>query len=100
MGGLDAGLIQSLVQVFGNSPNIERVILFGSRAKGNYRRGSDIDLAIISNGASLDLGTLASDIDALNTPYLFDLLDYQQLNNPALLEHIHTYGQILFQRVE
>lgn len=97
MFGLDSTLIERLRALFAAHIEIEKVIVFGSRAKGNYRAGSDVDLAIEVNGQQpLKSGQLAEEIDQLNTPYLFDLVDYQSIQNPALIEHIKEYGQTLY----
>ncbi|NDC42002.1 MAG: nucleotidyltransferase domain-containing protein [Chitinophagia bacterium] len=80
-------------------PDIESVVLFGSRAKGNFREGSDIDLAI--SGAGLDLTSLnylSMQLDNLNLPYLFDLVLMQHIGSAALLEHINRVGVLLYQR--
>lgn len=75
-------------------PEIERVILFGSRAKGTYKRGSDIDLAI--SGAALSYSIINELSYLLNEestlPYYFDLLNFADISSPALLAHITEYG--------
>lgn len=97
MFGLETALIEQLKQIFAGHTEIEQVILFGSRAKGTHRTGSDIDLAIELNGHGLlESGQLAEEIDQLNTPYLFDLVDFGQINNPALIQHIQDFGQPLY----
>ncbi|MDX5443176.1 MAG: nucleotidyltransferase domain-containing protein, partial [Hymenobacteraceae bacterium] len=57
-----------------NIHEIEQVIIYGSRAKGNYREGSDIDITLKGNNISeATLSQLSQEIDDLNTPYLFDI---------------------------
>ena len=95
MCGLDAkslGLIKSCLEKY---PDIVWVKIYGSRAKGNYRRGSDIDLAFsstVNNSAKL-LGAL----DNLPLPYLFDVTHYESLKNLALKEHIDRVGILIYQ---
>lgn len=96
MFGLDDSLLSRLKSLFANYPEIEKVILFGSRAKGTFRNGSDIDLAIVATSA-INFGKLGDDIDQLNSPYLFDLVNYQTIQNPDLVAHIADFGQILYQ---
>ena len=41
------------IRTFARKYNIDKVILFGSRARGDYRRTSDIDLAVVGGDLSL-----------------------------------------------
>ena len=81
-------------------PEIEAVIIFGSRAIGNYKKGSDVDLAIIGKEASRD--TIIKLSDGLNEryplPYFFDVLDYKEIDNDKLKEHIDSEGKMLFKK--
>ena len=75
-------------------PEVERVILFGSRAKGTYKPGSDIDLVISGDAVNYstvnELSYLLNEESTL--PYYFDLLNLAEINSSALLEHIKEYG--------
>lgn len=79
---------------------IEECILFGSRAKGNYKRGSDVDLAI--KGDRITFSTVSHLHDWLNEespmPYFFDVVQYETISNPKLVEHIDRVGISLYQR--
>lgn len=89
--------INTLCQKYGD---IERVIIYGSRAKGNYKPGSDIDLTIVGD---IDLSTmfkLEDEIDDLLLPYLIDLSILQKIENPDLLDHIRRVGQGFYQKQE
>lgn len=91
----DTGLIQS---VFARHPNIKKVLLYGSRAMGNFRPASDIDLAII--GKNIDLSQLFEiehQLDDLYLPYKIDVAIYDQIENPDLLEHISRVGKIFYE---
>ena len=84
-----------LLETFNKYPQIENVIIFGSRAKGNYKRGSDIDLAIKGKNCSAEL---ALDLNAyineeLPTPYMVDIVDYNSLGHKDLKEHIDRVGK-------
>jgi predicted nucleotidyltransferase len=97
--GLDQKTIDKINSVFEKHSEIEKVIIYGSRAKGNYRTGSDIDLTLIGNDLKYDLiGKVNSEIDDLNTPYLFDISIFQMLNTPSLEEHINRVGKLFYQR--
>lgn len=94
--GLSDGVIEKMQQVFAQFPNIEQVLVFGSRAKGNYKEGSDIDLAL--KGTALNLQTLQSlelKLDELYLPYKIDMVIYDTIANDALKEHIDRVGIVL-----
>lgn len=91
--GLPAAAIAQLRAVFAGWPAISRVLLYGSRAKGNYRPGSDIDLTIEADGLSLvQLLAIENQIDDLLLPWMVDLSLREQIENPSLLEHIARVG--------
>jgi predicted nucleotidyltransferase len=95
--GLPEEALAAIIAVFRGHDKVEEVILFGSRAKGNHRPGSDIDIAIKGNGLVLnDQLTLMNSLDDLNTPYRFDLLNYAKIRDAAVKSHIDRVGIILF----
>jgi len=83
------------VQAF---PEISSVVLFGSRAKGTQKPGSDVDLAI--KGESITYETTVRLADVLNEekplPYFFDVLHYESINDTQLVEHIDRVGVLLY----
>jgi predicted nucleotidyltransferase len=92
--GLSEKVIDRINSVFRRFPGIDEVILYGSRAKGNFRTGSDIDLTI--KGHQIDLSTLYSierELDDLMLPYKIDLSIWSQIENQDLLEHIERVGK-------
>ncbi|MCI4443093.1 MAG: nucleotidyltransferase domain-containing protein [Lentimicrobium sp.] len=97
--GLNQETIDKINSVFEKHPEIDKVIIYGSRAKGNYRAGSDIDLTLIGNDLEYDLaGTIDSEIDDLNTPYLLDISIFERLNSPSLKEHINRVGKVFYKK--
>ena len=97
--GLSESVIEELQEVFRRHANIEKVLIFGSRSKGNYRAGSDIELAVI--GKDLDYNQLLDimcDIEDLELLYSVDLLDYQKKKGTPIGDHIERVGQIFFSR--
>ena len=97
--GLSESVIEELQEGFKRHTNIEKVLIFGSRSKGNYRAGSDIDLAVI--GKDLDYNQLLDimcDIEDLELLYSVDLLDYQKKKGTPIGDHIERVGQIFFSR--
>ena len=91
--------VAQLCAVFRACPQVERVILYGSRAKGNYRVGSDIDLTVEGEGLSLaQLLAMESQIDELLLPWMVDLSLKDRIDNPALLDHIARVGLTFYER--
>ncbi len=79
-------------------PEIERAIIFGSRAMGNSKKGSDVDLAIVgknvTSAMALRLRSLLN--DELPLPYFLDVVRYETITNENLKRHIDEYGVVLF----
>ena len=96
--GLSDTVIKELQDVFRRHANIKKVLIFGSRSKGNYRTGSDIDLAVI--GSDIDYNQLLSihcEIDDLELLYSVDLLDYQKKKGTPIGVHIDRVGQVFYE---
>jgi uncharacterized protein len=96
--GLKESVIDRVTAVLGRYPQVKQAILYGSRAKGNFKPGSDIDLTLV--GEELGLSTLyriMDDIDDLLLPYSFDISLYSQINDPDLRDHIRRVGAPLYQ---
>ncbi len=97
--GLKDNTINKINSVFVKYSEVETIIIYGSRAKGNFRNGSDIDLTLKGKDlTSTILSKIYFEIDELNTPYLFDISIYTQLNSPDLEEHINRVGLIFYQK--
>lgn len=97
--GLSDTVIAAIQGVFARYDAIESAILYGSRAKGNFREGSDIDLTL--SGHKLSLQTLlavANELDDLMTPYKFDLSIFETIENQNVIEHINRVGVLFYQR--
>lgn len=91
--GLDDQVIEKIQGVFRAFPAISSVYIYGSRAKGNYREGSGIDLCIKNSSLSQqELNRVSSVLDDLNLPYTFDLSVYESLSNPDFVSHIDRVG--------
>lgn len=95
MCGLDAKTLELIKNCFEKYSGIVWVKIYGSRAKGSYRRGSDIDLAF-SSPVNYSAKLLAA-LDSLPLPYLFDVTHYESLKNQALKEHIDRVGVLIFE---
>ena len=99
LGGLSPATIEALHSVFAPYRGVERVILYGSRAKGTHRRGSDIDMMIVGEGlGTSDLLRIETAIDDLLLPYLVDIALRHHVTNKALIEHVERIGVTLYSR--
>jgi len=97
--GLSEADLQNIVTVFKSNDRISSVILFGSRAKGTYNPGSDIDLALKGDNLNLnDILEASVLLEELFLAFKFDLIIYDRIKEDALRKHIDTSGKILFER--
>ena len=97
--GLNFKTQQLLNSIFLKYPQIDEVILYGSRAKGNFKVGSDIDLTIKSNSMSLsDLLKIEDDIDNLLLPYKVDLSLMHLIDNDELIKQIERVGMQIYKK--
>ena len=97
--GLTDETLAEIHRVLSQQPEVERAILYGSRAKGTQRAGSDIDLALV--GADLDdriVGRIADDFEDGWLPYRFDLCLLNRIHHTALLDHIRRVGIVLYEK--
>jgi len=95
--GLPGHAVAKLQAVLQAEPEIECAILYGSRAKGNYRPGSDIDLCLVAPNLHLaDLWTLDERIDDLLLPWRVDLQLRHLIDNPDLLAHVERVGRLFY----
>ncbi len=98
--GLSDNVIDRINAVFSRWPGVERVVLYGSRAKGTSRDGSDIDLTIVGDTITQShLLKIANELDDLLLPYKIDLSLLRQIEDEALLEHIRRVGVIFYETV-
>lgn len=100
MWGLPEQTVKAIREIFQQHRSIARAVLYGSRAKGNYRPGSDIDLTLDSDSEITlrELQQIMLELDDLLLPYSIDLSLLDDIENPALLEHINRCGQLFYQR--
>ncbi len=97
--GLSDTTVDKICAVFAQFPVVEKALLYGSRAKGNYKAGSDIDLTLF--GEALTHATylkIAEALDELLLPYTIDLSIFSELHHANLEEHIQRVGVIFYKR--
>ncbi|MDH5656975.1 MAG: nucleotidyltransferase domain-containing protein [Spirochaetia bacterium] len=96
--GLSDQTIGALRRIFSEFPEIKKAVIYGSRAKGNYKTGSDIDLVL--DGEFKDssaMRRIEEKIDDLYLPYKIDLTLYSQISNQDLLDHIKRAGRLFYE---
>jgi predicted nucleotidyltransferase len=98
MFGLKVEHIVSINRCFAQYAGIEQVVVYGSRAKGNYKNGSDVDLTVIGNLDYSGLLKLENQLDDLLLPYKIDISLHHQINDPDLLKHIQRVGKVFYQK--
>lgn len=97
--GLKESTINHINAVFSQYPDIEKVVLYGSRAKGNYRDGSDIDLTLMGGALShAQLNRIETQLDDLLLPYTIDLSIFESIDNENLIDHIWRVGVVFYER--
>ena len=95
--GLNDNTRKKIQSVFTKYSQIETVIIYGSRAKGNYKTGSDIDLTIKGQGLNFPLiYKIEQDLDDLYLPYTFDISIFSNIDNTNLIGHINRVGKVFY----
>jgi predicted nucleotidyltransferase len=89
-----------IVDVLKSYPEVEAAIIFGSRAKGNYKNGSDIDLALIGESLNskviLDIAGILN--EGISIPYHVDVVNYHSISTQELKEHIDRVGKEFYRK--
>ena len=97
--GLSDSTVKKICGVLAGFPQIEKALLYGSRAKGTCKPGSDIDLTLVGSDLSFSLlAKIETALDDLLLPYEMDLSLMSSLTHPALLDHIRRVGMVLYEK--
>lgn len=95
--GLPPTTCDTIRRILADVPAVEKAVIFGSRAKGTHRPGSDIDLALFGHGLHLDiLGHIATRFEESPIPYQVDLSVFDQIEHVGLREHIERVGKVFY----
>jgi predicted nucleotidyltransferase len=100
MYGLKQNELKQITSILDGFLEVEEAVIFGSRAMGNYRRSSDVDLALKGELVTQDVAAKVS-IELNGIPgklFRFDVVCYPELDNPILREHIGRVGQVLYKK--
>lgn len=93
MTGLLPSDIEIICEVLKKYPKVKEALFFGSRAKGNHRPGSDIDIAVKGHGTEFLTAQISGELnDETSLPYTFDVIALEALDNSELKEHIFRVG--------
>ena len=97
--GLEKRDIKHIIESFKAFSEIKEAVLFGSRAKGNFKKGSDVDMAIKGENITHRIVTRLSSIlnEEKPLPYYFDIVHYEGIDEPELKEHIDRVGIVLYE---
>lgn len=99
--GLPDGVADRIRGVFARFPQVDRAVLYGSRAKGTFRPGSDIDLTLWGEGLDWrQCSRIAAEVDELLLPWEVDLSVFAELTHAGLREHIERVGVVFYLRRE
>jgi predicted nucleotidyltransferase len=98
--GLSSDTLNIINLVFNKYKQIDMVYIFGSRAKGNFKQNSDVDLAILGEIDSLFAEQIAYELEELPLPYKFDVQAYKNIKNVSLKEHIDRVGIVIYTKTQ
>jgi len=97
--GLSEDTVARIACALAHFPDVEKAVIYGSRAKGNYRKGSDIDLVLFGAGLTDNMmSRIYWALDDLSLPYKIDLSLFSRLKHTALIEHIQRVGIVIYTR--
>ena len=96
--GLSRQTVEQIQEVLAHFPEVRKAVLFGSRAKGTAKQGSDIDLALYGEGLDWRLlGRVENELDDLLLPYTFSLLHHDARTDSEVAAHIARVGVPIYQ---
>lgn len=95
--GLKGRALSLITDIFKSHPDVEEAVLYGSRAKGTYKPGSDIDIVLKGKNLNLkELNRIILKLEELELPYTFDVSIYHRIQDPELVNHIKRVGKTLY----
>ncbi len=95
--GLTDKQVEEIKGILRKHPEIKSALVFGSRAMGNFKEASDVDIAIKGEGDASFAATIKGELEEdTYLPFFFDVVHYDSLNNPKLKKHIDNYGEVLY----
>jgi len=99
--GLEQHILDKIIAVLRAHPKIERAVIYGSRALGDFKPHSDIDIAVFASRIDAsELARLRFEIDELPIVFKIDLVHVDGLENESLRTKIATEGCEIFSNVQ
>ena len=96
--GLETMEMDKIIMSIASIDGVDKAVIYGSRAKGNYKPFSDVDISLVGKSLSYsDLLRLHSIIDDLLLPYEIDLNIFDLIQNENLKEHILRCGRVIYE---
>lgn len=89
---------QKITAVLAEFGEVRQALVFGSRAMGNCKQGSDVDIALKGQLDVSSVTRIKARLEELPLPYFFDLVDYDRITEPALRAHIDEFGKVFYAR--
>jgi len=96
--GLKGEVLSAVTETFRNEPRILRAAIFGSRAKGDFKPYSDVDIALYGDLNRTDVENVIAELDELPLVYQFDVVAYGLVKNPEFRQHIERVGIGIYEK--
>ncbi|MCX7950831.1 MAG: nucleotidyltransferase domain-containing protein [Clostridiales bacterium] len=96
--GISEKLLEDIINIISNEKDIIKASIFGSRARGDFRKNSDIDICIYGDLDSIKFNLLIDKFNELNTPLDFDIINFEKIKKDELKNNIIKYGVIIYER--
>lgn len=97
--GLPEAAVEEICGVLARFPAVEKAVIYGSRAKGTFKPGSDIDLTLLGDQLTpAQLGAIADELDELLLPYRIDLSIFHRIDHDGLRAHIERVGRVFYEK--
>lgn len=96
--GLKEDLINNIIDILKNHKSLDKAVIFGSRARGDFRYNSDIDIALFGNNLTEnDFYKISNEIDEINTHFSFDVLHFDKISKLKLKNNILKDGVVIYE---
>ena len=97
--GLSAETLAAIVAVVASVGNVQRALIYGSRAKGTFRPNSDIDIMLEGDALTIsDLSLVEERLDDLLLPWRFDVCARNRVSNEALIKEVDEWGKVVYEK--
>lgn len=97
--GVSEKLFSDIINTLSFCKNITRAVIFGSRARGDYKYNSDIDICVYGDNLyEKEISILELNLNELDTPLSFDVVNFTKLSNQELISNIMKQGVEIYVR--